>query len=48
MPQGVFGYASTDPVGQHAPGGSNSANFWMDVQVSVAPPDTGLVPAVAE
>ena len=48
-PQGVFGVAGTDPSVNMPAWGSNSANFWMDLQVS----DTRgrvqrLLPAVAE
>jgi hypothetical protein len=32
--QGVFGVAGTDPSASMPLGGSNSANFWMDLQVS--------------
>jgi hypothetical protein len=34
MPQGAFGTAGTDPSANMAAAGSNSANFWVDVQVS--------------
>ncbi len=37
-PQGVFGVASTDPSANLPLGGSNSANFWMDLQVSDTAP----------
>jgi hypothetical protein len=38
MPQGVFGTGSTDPTAQMPSDGSNSANFWMDVQVTTTAP----------
>src|SRR5581483_11660189 len=38
-PQGVFSTAGTDPAVNMPGTGSNSGNFWMDVQVS----DTGPV-----
>lgn len=39
MPQGTFGTASADPTAHMPVGGSNSASFGLDVQVStVAPP----------
>ena len=38
MSQGVFSTAGTDPTVNMPNGSSNSANFWMDVQVSVQPP----------
>ena len=34
MPQGLFGVAGSDPSVTMPSHGSNSANFWMDVQVS--------------
>jgi hypothetical protein len=36
--QAVFGVASADPTTSMPAFGSNSANFWMDVQVTTAPP----------
>ena len=38
MPQGVFGTAGTDPSANMAAVGSNSANFWIDVQVGNVTP----------
>lgn len=38
MSQGVFGTAGTDPAVNMPSQGSNSANFWMDVQVTDAAP----------
>ena len=37
-PQAVFGVASTDPTTSLPIYGSSSSNFWMDVQVTTAPP----------
>ena len=34
MPQGVFGTAGTDPTVNMPVLGANSANFWMDVQIT--------------
>lgn len=36
--QALFGVASADPTTAMPAFGSNSANFWMDVQVTTAPP----------
>ena len=38
MSQGVFGTAGTDPAINMPTAGSNSANFWMDLQVSDTAP----------
>lgn len=38
MSQGVFGTASTDPSANMPAQGSNSANFWIDLQVSDTAP----------
>lgn len=38
MPQGLFTSGGTDPAVTMPGGGSNSANFWVDVQVSDAVP----------
>jgi len=38
MSQGVFSVAGTDPTANMPAGGSNSANFWMDLQVSTNQP----------
>jgi hypothetical protein len=38
MPQGVFGIAGTDPTVNMPALGANSANFWMDIQVTDAAP----------
>lgn len=40
MPQGVFGVSGTDPTAAMPSDGSNSANFWMDVQVTTTAPAT--------
>lgn len=37
-PQGVFTTGGTDPSAIMPGGGSNSANFWVDVQVTTTPP----------
>ena len=37
-PQGLFGGSGNDPTNAPTTGGSNSANFWMDVQVSKTAP----------
>jgi hypothetical protein len=37
-PQAVFGVASSDPSASLPIYGSSSSNFWMDVQVTTAPP----------
>jgi hypothetical protein len=38
MPQGAFSVASADPSKNLPSVGSNSANFWIDVQVTTSPP----------
>jgi hypothetical protein len=38
MSQGVFGVSGTDPTVSPPANGSNSANFWMDLQVDTNPP----------
>ena len=38
MSQAVFGVAGTDPSVSMPANGSNSANFWMDLQVDTKPP----------
>ena len=38
MSQGVFGVAGTDPAASMPANGSNSSNFWMDLQVGTTPP----------
>lgn len=38
MSQGVFGVSGTDPTAHMPANGSNSANFWMDLQVDTNPP----------
>ena len=38
MPQGVFGVGGTDPSADMPSDGSNSANFWMDLQVDTNAP----------
>lgn len=38
MPQGLFGVAGTDPSVNMPANGSNSANFWIDLQVGTTPP----------
>jgi len=38
MPQGPFGVAGTDPTAYMPSVGSNSSNFWMDVQVDTNAP----------
>ena len=38
MSQGVFGVTGTDPTAQMPANGSNSSNFWMDLQVDTNPP----------
>ena len=38
MSQGVFSVAGTDPTVSMPANGSNSANFWMDLQVDTNPP----------
>lgn len=37
-PQGIFGVASADPSASRPADGSNSANFWIDLQVSDSAP----------
>ena len=38
LPQGLFGGSGNDPTNAPPTGGSGSANFWMDVQVSDTAP----------
>jgi hypothetical protein len=38
MSQGVFGVSGTDPTANMPADGSNSSNFWMDLQVDTNPP----------
>jgi hypothetical protein len=38
LPQSVFSTAGSDPTVNMPNGGSNSANFWMDLQVTTTPP----------
>jgi hypothetical protein len=38
LPQGVFSVAGTDPTATMPANGSNSDNFWMDLQVNTNPP----------
>lgn len=38
MSQGVFSVSGTDPTANMPANGSNSANFWMDLQVDTVPP----------
>jgi hypothetical protein len=38
MSQGVFGVSASNPVSSMPAGGSNSANFWMDLQVGTTAP----------
>jgi hypothetical protein len=38
MSQGVFGVSETDPTVNMPANGSNSANFWMDLQVDTSAP----------
>jgi len=38
MPQGVFSIAGTDPAQNMPSDGSDSANFWMDLQADTTPP----------
>jgi hypothetical protein len=40
MPQGLFGVAGTDPSVNMPAEGSNSANFWIDLQVGTTAPST--------
>jgi hypothetical protein len=40
MPQGLFGVAGTDPSVNMPSDGSNSANFWIDLQVGSTAPST--------
>jgi uncharacterized protein DUF4038 len=42
--QGVFSVAGTDPSAIMPNSGSNSANFWMDVQVSITAPSGYIGP----
>ena len=38
MPQGVFSVGGTDPTVNMPANGSNSDNFWMDLQIDTNPP----------
>ena len=38
MSQGVFSTSGTDPTASMPAGGSDSSNFWMDLQVGTSPP----------